>query len=178
MPERQPKLPQFDTVESVQDLKTGRHYLRSRKRPRLPEPTEWERAQAMKQWWAQTGWDTFTQGAESWKQYQAAQIVQTSGQNDVEFASSEFVVFDAENNLRESFKTAQGLRIRAQDIITMFRSEAREIRTHLGSQSNWLDSYLLWILQVLSTEYNLSKRTTENLKTFITQPSLPTTSQL
>lgn len=171
--ERQAKLPIVETVESVLDLKTGKRYLRSRKRRASPEPTEWERAQAMKGWWAQVGQNSFVQGAESWKQYQSAKIFKATGQNDVELESAQLTIFDAEDNLRKTFKRAHGLRIKATDIMTMFRSEAREIRTRLGPQSSWLDSYLIWTLQVLATEYLLNKKTIGQLKTVITQPPMP-----
>lgn len=172
--ERQPRLPQFDTVESVIDLRTGEKFLRRRRRRRSQQPpTDWERSQAINQWWAQKGRQAFLQGAEGWRLQQSVKLAKDSNQDDVEAGSGEEVGRDAEENLRDTFSSVRFSPIRALDIVMKLKQEARTIESNLGPLANWLGGYLEWTTDILAQELKLAEKTKSNLKIYIHQPHLP-----
>ena len=108
--------------------------------------------------------EPFLSGALIWREDQGVSMAQEAHLN-VESGSLAMSMTEVEESLRKTFRTAQGMAIRATDLVQRLKNESRIIENRLGNPS-WVKKYLLWNVELLAQEYHLNKKTTRNLIDF------------
>lgn len=156
--------PQNETVLQI-GLETGRKTIVRRRRRSL-QVSDTERANRVSRWWNEKARESFLLGALIWREEKAANMTQRVELN-VETGALIMGIAETENTLRELFRTAQGMAIRAEDLVQRLKNESKTIEDKLGSQSTWVKSYLLWNVDLLAEEYNLNKKNARGLKDFV-----------
>lgn len=171
IPKEQGPLPFVDTVEYVQDLRTGEDTLRKKKVRQRQMPTPDERRIALSDWLVETDFEKkFQFGAEAWKSRAAVQSAEESGQS-VEYFSGWGAGDDAEFSLKDAFDlTRTRFRpIRSLDIAKVIRQQTIIVENKLQLRGTWVHSYADWVVDLMGESRNLSEATTKALKKYVRQ---------
>lgn len=163
--------PFVDTIEYVQDLRTGEDSLRRKKIRLRQTPTLEQRNRALTDWLSETDFENkFQFGAEAWRTSESVQSAELSGQM-VEYFSGRGAGDDAEFYLREALDIARTRfrPIRVLDIAKVIRKQSILVDDKLRLRGRWIHSYSDWVINLMGDTRNLSQDTVDNLKKYVHQ---------
>lgn len=136
---------------------------RRRQIRRTKANSEYKRSQVFENWWRESMYNLFRQGALIWINNQGAQMARRANIN-VEDTGIEMALIDTQSDMTNAFGKAKGKPINSQEIVNKIVREARIIETARGFQPGWSKNYLDWCIDTLGDSWELTEKTVGSLK--------------